>query len=137
MNPEWEQAKSALKALAEAKKSGKAIDLSSLPGPLRQKLQAQLQKLPPEMQQELLAKGSPLLDKAVARATQHLPAGAEASAQRVWQNTGVLPGNYSGHYNNTIQPGDRMQFTIGRVLLFFAIAAVAYYYWSIIGVPPE
>ena len=135
MNPEWEQAKSALKAIAEAKKSGKAIDLSSLPGPLRQKLQAQLQKLPPEMQQELLARGSPLLDKAVARATQHSVGGAETAGNRVWQNAGVLPGSYSGHYNNTVQPGDRMQFTIGRVLMFFGVAAGLYYLLSVWGTP--
>ena len=125
MNPELERAKSALKSLADARNSGKPIDLSSLPEPLRQKLQAQLQRLPPEMQKELLARGSPILNKAIERVEQ----GAESGlpARKVWQNTSVLPGNYSGHYNNTIQPGDRMQFTIGRVLLFFGVAAAAYY----------
>jgi hypothetical protein len=40
----------------------------------------------------------------------------------------VLPGNYSGHYNKTVQAGDRMQLTIGRVLLFFGVVALAYYW---------
>ena len=124
MNPELEQAKSALRSLAEARKSGKPIDLSSLPEPLRQTLQAQLQRLPPEMQKELLAKGSPILDKAIERASQKVPG---ATADRVWQNAGVLPGNYSGHYNKTIQPGDRIQFTIGRVAMFFLAAGLLYY----------
>ena len=125
MNPEMEQAKAALKSLAAARNAGKPIDLSSLPEPLRKKLQAQLQRLPPEMQKELLARGSPIINKAI----EHVEQGAESGlpARKVWQNTSVLPGNYSGHYNNTIQPGDRMQFTIGRVLLFFGVAAAAYY----------
>ena len=121
MNPELEQAKAMLKSLAEAKRAGRPIDLSSLPEPVRKKLQAQLGKLPPEMQKELLAKGSPIVDKA---------------AERVWQNRGVLPGNYSGHYNNTVQPGDRMPLTLGRVLLFFMAAAVAYYIWLQAGATP-
>ena len=118
MNPELEQARLALKSLAEAKRGGKPLDLTSLPEPLRKKLQEQLQRLPPEMQKEFLAKGSPVLDKAV---------------ERTWQNTGVLPGNYSGHYNKTVQPGDRMPLTIGRVLLFFGASAVAYYAWLNMG----
>jgi hypothetical protein len=125
MNPELERAKSALKSLADAKKAGKPIDLSSLPEPLRQKLQAQLQRLPPEMQKELLARGSPIVNKAIERVEQGVESGLPA--RKVWQNTSVLPGNYSGHYNNTIQPGDRMQFTIGRFLLFFGVAAAIYY----------
>ena len=112
MNPEMEQAKAALKFLTEARKAGKPIDLSSLPEPIRKKLQAQLQRLPPEVQKELLEKGSPILDKA---------------AERVSQHPRVLPINYSGHYNKTVQAGDRMQFTIGRVLMFFGAAAAFYY----------
>jgi len=129
MNPELERAKSALKSLADAKKSGKPIDLSSLPEPLRRKLQAQLERLPPEMQKELLARGSPVLDKIIDRASQEMPGGADAAVKRAWQNTGVLPGNYSGHYNNTVQPGDRIQLTIGRVLMFFGAVAAIYYLW--------
>jgi hypothetical protein len=124
MNPELEKAKSALRSLAEARKAGKPIDLSNLPEPLRQKLQAQLQRLPPEMQKELLARGSPVLDKIIDRAAQDAGSG---TPDRAWQNAGVLPGNYSGHYNKTVQPGDRIQFTIGRVLLFFGAAAALYY----------
>jgi len=129
MNPEFEQAKAALKSLADAKKAGRPLDLSNLPEPLRRKLQAQLDRLPPEMQKELLARGSPILDKAIERASQKIPGGSDAGVKRAWQNTGVLPGNYSGHYNNTVQPGDRIQLTIGRVLMFFGAMAAIYYVW--------
>jgi hypothetical protein len=118
MNPELEQARLALKSLAEAKRAGKPIDLSSLPEPLRAKLQAQLQRLPPEIQKELLAKGSPILDKAVESVSNH---------------PRVLPLNYTGHYNQTVQPGDRLQLTIGRVLMFFGAAAAIYYLWLQLG----
>jgi hypothetical protein len=114
MNPELEQARSALKSMAEARRSGKPIDLSNLPEPLRKKLQAQLDRLPPEMQKELLAKGSPILDKAVESVSHH---------------PRVLPLNYTGHYNQTVQPGDRLQLTIGRVLMFFGAVAAIYYIW--------
>ena len=127
MNPELEQAKAALKSLAAARAAGKPIDLSGLPEPLRKKIQSQLARLPPEMQQELLAKGSPILDKAIERASQG--AASVTGAKRAWENTGILPSGYSGHYNNTIRPGDRMQLTIGRVLMFFAAVGVAYYLW--------
>ena len=137
MNPELEQARSALKSALQARAAGQPIDLSSVPEPLRSKLQAQLQRLPPEMQKELLARGSPLLDKAMERAaqaggkvthvagkaTQVVGTAADAGKPRSWQNAGVLPGDYHGHYNNTVRPGDSMQLTSGRVLMFFGAAA--------------
>lgn len=113
MNPQMQQAKAALSSLAESQRAGKGIDLASLPEPLRIKLQAQLDKLPPELRKELLERGSPILDRAIERARQK-PA---------------QPANYGGHFNQTVQQGDRMQLTIGRVLLLFAIAAVAYFFW--------
>jgi hypothetical protein len=120
MSSEFEQARVALKAMTEARRSGKPIDLSNLPEPLRKKLQAQLDKLPPEMQKDLLAKGSTILDKATERVHQ----------------TPVIP-HYSGHYNKTVQPGDRLHMTIGRILLFFGILAAGYYFWSQIGAVPQ
>jgi len=144
MNPEFDQARAVMKSIADARAAGKPIDLASLPEPLRSKLQAQLQRLPPQMQQELLARGSPLLDKAIERAgqaggkaaqvignaTQVIGTAADPTKPRSWQNTGVLPGDYHGHYNNTIRPGDSMQLTIGRLLMFFVAAAGLYYFWQ-------
>ena len=121
MNSEIDQARSAIKTLMQARASGKTLDLSNLPEPVRKRLQAQLDKLPPEMQKELLAKGPPIVEKAI---------------ERVAHTHAVIP-HYSGHYNNTIQPGDRLHLTIGRVLLFVGILVTAFYFWSHAGTTPE
>ena len=113
MNPQMQQAKAALGSLAESQRAGKGIDLASLPEPLRIKLQAQLDKLPPELRKELLERGSPMLDRAIERARQK-PA---------------QPANYGGHFNQTVQQGDRMRLSLGWIVLCGAAAAALYYLW--------
>ena len=117
MSSELEQAKFAFKALAEAGQAGKRIDLSGVPEPLRRKIQAQLEKMPPQMREQLLARSGTLIDAA----TTH-----SAPLQRPGP---VLPGNYSGHYNNTVQAGDRIELSVGKLLLIVAVSAAAYYFW--------
>lgn len=117
MNSELEQAKLAFKALAEVGEAGKRIDLSGVPEPLRRKIQAQLDKMPPPMREQLLARSGSLVDGPTARPRQ---------SQRP---SPALPGNYSGHYNNTVRAGDRLGLSVGKLLLFVAMSAAAYYFW--------
>ena len=88
------------------------LDLSKLPEPIRSKLQAQLDKLPPEMRRQLLERGSPLLDRAIERAKQ-----APAS----------LPRHGDGRYSATVQPGDRMHISLAMVAMVVAAATALYY----------
>ena len=117
MNSELEQAKLAFKALAEAGQAGKRIDLSGVPEPLRRKIQAQLEKMPPQVREQLQARSGPSLDAATARPPQSK------------RPSPAPPGNYSGHYNNTVRAGDRIEFSAGKLILFVAVSAAAYYFW--------
>lgn len=106
-------------------------DLSSLPPGLRSKLQAQLDRLPSELRDNLHAqlarvppdqlarfveRSSPLLDKALAKVEQ--------------VQSGMSPRHDSktrfattGHYNSTVQPGDRPGL-VGKILFVLAVIAV-------------
>jgi hypothetical protein len=88
------------------------FDLSKLPEPLRSKLQERLNRLSPEMRQQLLERGSSILDKGLERARQ-TPAS--------------LPRHGDGRYSATVQPGDRMHLSLGMLALI--LAAVAALYW--------
>ncbi len=93
-------------------------DLSSLPPALRQQVEASLARLPPEMRQAVLEKGSPVLRKAIERAAANDRARATPPASRAGP----------GHFNNTVAPGDGspMRFLL---LAFAALAALLGYWW--------
>jgi hypothetical protein len=93
MTTQLDELKAAVKAVAKARAEGKPIDLSTLPAPIRAKLEAQLAKLPPEARQQLQGK----VDQAAHRAAGHVGAGPVHVPQ--------LP-KYQGHYNGTVRPGD-------------------------------
>lgn len=87
-----------------------AIDLSSLPPAIRQQIEAGLAKLPPEARKELLEKGSPMLEKAIARAKAKSAAvhsNASAGGAHSGPHT-VHAREYRGHYNGTVRAGDRL-----------------------------
>jgi len=101
-----------------------AIDLSQLPPAIRQQVEAGLAKLPPEARQQLLEKGSPILEKAIAR--------AKASAAANSGHAGISGSSFEtphmqsrGHYNSTVMPGDR--FSLRGWMLFAVVASGAVY----------
>ena len=112
MSNQLDDLRAAVKAVAKARAEGKPIDLSNLPAPLRQKLEAQLAKLPPETRQQLKATGIAAVDEAAKRV-----AGANASPMRHIE----LP-KYRGHYNATVQAGDA---THVPWFWLFAVVAIA------------
>lgn len=93
--------------------------LARLPASVRETLVAQLARLSPEQLGNLLERGSPMLDKLLARAEQGR-ATVAAPTKRDAEPRIV------GHYNRTVQPGDQPGW-IGIILFAVAIAlAVAY-----------
>jgi hypothetical protein len=106
-------------------------DLSALPASLRGKLEAQLERLPTELRDNLHAqlakvppdqlarfveRSSPLLDKALSRVEQ-----AQAGmSPRTKTQTNLAT---TGHYNGTVQPGDRPGL-VGKILFVLAMIAV-------------
>lgn len=97
-------------------------DLSRLPAALRGKLEAQLARLPPELRgtvqarlarlppeqlAQLLERGSPMLEKLVARADTLRRTGAVHHAQ--------------GHYNQTVKAGDKRSWLL---LPLFVVAVI-------------
>ncbi|HMB56734.1 MAG TPA: hypothetical protein VKM35_05955 [Arenimonas sp.] len=115
MSSPSDQARAALQAL----RAGKGLDISKLPEPMRQKLQAQLDKLPPEMRAELLEKGSPILDRALDKIGQHASTNIKAPTHP-----------NLGHYNGTVQPGDRMHLSLGTIILAIAAAFALSWFWG-------
>src|SRR6187549_1733859 len=97
MNQQLDELKAAVKAVAKARAEGKPLDLSNLPPHLRQKIEAQLAKLPAEAREQLQHKGMAAVDKAAQRV-----GGAVGQAP---MRTPELP-KYHGHFNKTIMPGD-------------------------------
>ena len=110
------------------------LDLSRVPDHLRDKLEAQLERLPadvratlvaqlarlsPEQLGNLLERGSPLLEKLLARAEQ---AKTTVATQKK-PDAQIKP---SGHYNRTVQPGDQRGF-IGTVLFAVVVILVLAY----------
>jgi len=96
-----------------------SLDLSGLPDVLRKKVQEQLNRMSPEMQQEFLKKSRPMLNRAVdaAKTIAHDNAPTHRLTSR--------PEPYS-HYNATIQPGDSGSNFIFKILLLITVAVVAY-----------
>ena len=107
------------------------FDPSDLPEPLRRKLQsqldrlpeqyrhnieAQLSRLPTDQLRQLVERGSPMLDKLIARvdaASVAKPLEQPAAPTRSLKT--------SGHYNRTVQPGDKPTW-LAIVLLLAAVA---------------
>jgi hypothetical protein len=101
------------------------IDLSGLPDPLRLKIQAQLNQMTPEKQQEFLAKASPMLARAMNAAQENTKPGQTGSNLRhELEKIRLAP---HGHFNQTIRPGDRNSFPILRILGFGLVAYIVYY----------
>ena len=124
-------------------------DLSHLPPAVQQKVQQMLAQIPEPMRKQVLAAGAPLLQKVIERATKEVMAAqgkggkaAQAALKAAQhaathattphgQHAGETPVHMNprsaphGHYNATIQPGDRMSlrgvFFFG-VILFLAVA---------------
>jgi len=95
-----------------------SIDLSGLPEVLRKKVQEQLARMSPEMQQEFLKKSRPMLNRAMDTARNVEKTGIEA----VRQANRLRP---QGHFNATVQPGDSGsgQF-LKLIALIVAVAAI-------------
>jgi hypothetical protein len=122
--------------------AGSRIDLSSVPEPMRSLLLKQLARFPAPMREQLLREGSPLLDRAIARAreraaatTAALPAASARSEpvrvgadriQTVRHGSGAVPARIQ-----TVSPGDR---TSGGAWLFvFGIALIVAGYLALRG----
>ena len=98
------------------------FDLAKLPEPIRSKLQAQLDRLSPEMRQQLLDRGSPILQKAIDRAKDASTPVTQAQAAR--------PVSVHGRYSRTVMPGDRMQLPLSMIALFVAASLALYYLYG-------
>ena len=96
-----------------------SLDLSGLPEVLRKKVQEQLDRMSPEMQQEFLKKSRPMLNRAMDTANNV----QRKVTEGVQQSHRVKP---SGHYNATIQPGDRGGFAMLRFAAFILLIVGAY-----------
>ena len=106
MSTQLDELKAAVKAVAKARAEGRPIDLSTLPAPIRAKLEAQLAKLPPETRQQLKGK----VDEAMHRG--HVGAGPVHAPQ--------LP-KFDGHYNGTIRAGDATRVPWSWLLIVMVI----------------
>ena len=91
------------------------LDLSKLPEPIRAKLQAQLDRLPPEARQQLLERGSPVLDRVIERSKQQVL---------------VVPNHSTGQFSRTVQPGDSLNISFAMVAMVIAAAAALYYLYG-------
>ena len=98
MDSQLQQLRDAVKAVAKARAEGKPIDLSTLPPAIRDKIEAQLKKLPPDARAQLQKSGMAKVEQIAQRASGHSPVG-----------TPVMP-HYHGHFNGTIRPGDASRF---------------------------
>jgi len=96
------------------------FDLSKLPEPLRSKLQDRLNKLSPEMRQQMLDRGSPILEKVIDRVR-------DASTPVTRAQAAARPVSMQGHYSRTVMPGDRMHLSLGMIAMV-VVSVVALYY---------
>jgi len=96
-----------------------SIDLSGLPEVLRKKVQEQLARMTPEMQQEFLKKSRPMLNRAMETAKDTESKGIEA----VRQINRMKP---QGHYNATIQPGDEGSNMLFKLGLLIVVGVLVY-----------
>ncbi len=98
------------------------FDLSKLPEPLRSKLQAQLDRLSPELREKFAERGSPILQKAIDRAKD-----ASTPIARAQQARASWPRHGDGRYSATVQPGDRVNVSLTMIAMVVA-AVVALYF---------
>jgi len=96
-----------------------SLDLSGLPEALRKKVQEQLDRMSPEMQQEFLKKSRPMLNRAMDAAKTVEKKGVEATQliNRIKPHS---------HYNATIQPGDSGGFAVLRWMAYALLACGVY-----------
>ncbi len=93
--------------------------LQRLPAGLRDNLHAQIAKIPPEQLAHFVERSSPLLDKAVKKIDQVQSGMSSRPSARMELSK-------KGHYNQTVQPGDRAGL-VGKILFVLAIVAVVAY----------
>ena len=110
--------------------SKSAIDLSALPLSVRQQVEAGLAKLPPEMRQKLLEEGSPLLTKAIERATARAATVSKSTIATTAASEASSPAmaatSANGQYSRTVMPGDRLGLS-GWLVVIVAVALLAYW----------
>ena len=100
--------------------------LASLPGGLRTTLETQLSRLQPEQLDELLQRGSPMLDKLLGRVEQvRSRADIRKPAETAFKpsETPIKP---VGHYNQTVQAGDQPGL-VSKVLFGLGLVVALYY----------
>jgi hypothetical protein len=96
-----------------------SLDLSGLPEVLRKKVQEQLNRMSPEMQQEFLKKSRPMLNRALDAAKSGENKGTEVARQ-------IQRLKPQGHYNATIQPGDGGSNQILKLIAFIVAVLLVY-----------
>lgn len=100
--------------------------LASLPGGLRTTLETQLAKLQPGQLDELMQRGSPLLEKLLGRVDQlRSKADIRKPAESAFKQAqaSIKP---VGHYNQTVQAGDQPGL-VSKVLFGLGLVAALYY----------
>ena len=116
--------------------AGSKIDLSSVPEPMRSMLLKQLAKIPAPMRERLLRKGSPMLERVIAKARQSAiatkalpPAAAIRSAIDSTRNEPIRPGSVASVPNRvpTVSPGDSMNGSLWLLAFFVALAVAGYF----------
>ena len=95
--------------------------LARLPMELRETLEAQMARLPPEKLAELLERGSPMLDRFVAKADKARDK-VRDQAPRLEIGQSVA----SGRESRTVQAGDTPG-ALGKILLAIVVAVVLFY----------
>ena len=93
--------------------------MARLPDEARHRLQAQLSKLPPDQLARFVERGAPMLDRLLASADQARAAVSQQREVRV----DLKP---AGHFNRTVQAGDRPGL-VSKILLGLALVLVLFY----------
>lgn len=103
--------------------------LANLPPQVRQQVELMLSKLPESTRQQVL--NSPMLKKIIERAEQEMQSGGGAraasaarAAQRESPSLAPRPTPH-GHYNGTVQPGDRVSLR-GWIFLLVVMGGIAW-----------
>lgn len=106
--------------------------LANLPPQVRQQVELMLSKLPEATRQQVL--NSPMLKKIIERAEQEMQQGGGAArvasvaraAQRATESPSLAPRpTPQGHYNGTVQPGDRVSLR-GWIFLLVVMGGIAW-----------
>lgn len=108
-----------LSVLPASLRSKLEAQLERLPAELRDNLHAQLAKVPPDQLARFVERSSPLLDKALNRVEQVQSGMSPRKKPEASFST-------TGHYNSTVQPGDRPGL-VGKILFVLAVIAVLIY----------